>query len=297
MKPEPQRDFEMDPAMRLGAPTLRVRNLDESLEFYESYLGMRKVGGSQIDGRRSVELGVGDPPTESLLALVHNPDAREPPPNSAGLFHLAILVPDRKSLASTLLAVGNAGVGFEGFADHLVSESLYLRDPEGNAIEIYRDKPREGWPFDRNGQLLMDTLPLDVGSVLHELSRDDAKFARPFPRGARIGHLHLKVSDVESAVAFYHEVLGLKLMEKIYGAAFLSAGGYHHHIAVNAWQSMGGPRHEEGDAGLERFTILVPRSTFNVLSSRISSTTTASDRLQLRVADPDGNMIAIEALS
>jgi hypothetical protein len=135
-------------------------------------------------------LASSDTTMSPLLILEHDPNARNASPSSAGLYHFAILVPDRKSLASTYLALNLSGVHFDGFADHLVSESLYLRDPEGNGIEIYCDRPSGKWPRDSAGNIVMDTLPLDLQSLIEEMNHDTSGNLIAFPTGAKIGHIH-----------------------------------------------------------------------------------------------------------
>ena len=241
-----------------------------------------------------------------LLIIQHDPNAKNVSQNSAGLFHFAILVPDRKSLASTYLAVRNSGVCYDGFADHLVSESLYLRDPENNGIEIYRDRPSIEWPRDNEGHIVMDTIPLDMNSlVLEELDTEERKNTEVFPTGARIGHIHLRVTNLERSIKFYHEKLGLDitLNWSSMGAAFLSACGYHHHIGMNTWNSSGGDVHIHGEAGLEYFTIIVPdRSAFNAIKSNIHDPVSSEqqkkqrvDKNQFLVFEPDGIQIVIKS--
>ena len=205
--------------MKIGCPVLRVRNIDKVLAFYEKSLGLRVTRRYRIDddkGDLVYELDVKHKSSLSingpLLIIEHDPNAKNVSQTTAGLFHFAILVPDRKSLASTYLAVRNSGVRYDGFADHLVSESLYLRDPENNGIEIYRDRPSIEWPRDNEGHIMMDTLPLDLDSLVsEELNKEERENAEAFTSGARIGHIHLKVTNLERSIKFYHEKLGLDI--------------------------------------------------------------------------------------
>lgn len=270
----------------MGPVALRVRNLDSILSFYESDLGL----SVNRDGAKC-ELAPkqGSSSYQPLLRLIGDPEALTPAEYSAGLYHYAVVVPDRESLASTFLALGNRGVYFEGFSDHLVSESLYLRDPEGNGIEIYRDRPKEEESSD--GGIAMDTRPLDLDSMILDLSRNAPDLKAnpvPFPRGARIGHVHLKVTDIETSKKFYHEKLGMDItVDGLPGACFLSYGGYHHHVGINTWESRGGPPHKEDEAGLESFTLQDPdRDVIDEISSNGDEAT---------VLDPDAIKIILRS--
>ena len=313
--------------MRVGPPVLRVRNIDTAMAFYENSLGLqvnRRNPGVDDNGNPIYELGFKHNISSSsssfsshdpLLILKHDPNAKRRKSSlhsggaGAGLYHFAILVPDRKSLASTYLELKNSGIQYDGFADHLVSESLYLRDPEDNGIEIYRDRPANEWPRDTEGHIMMDTLPLDWNSLLAEMNNNNKKEeqrnnAKAFPTGARIGHIHLRVTNLERSIKFYHEKIGLDITVdwRSMGAAFLSAGGYHHHIGMNTWHSLNGEAHISGEAGLEYFTIIIPdRSFVNTLALRIqhSSTTTNSKQIDgnqlLLFSDPDGIQLLIRS--
>lgn len=288
--------------MRLGAPTLRVRDLDSAISFYQADLGLAvKTRGEGPDGLLAVELGFGHT-TEPILRLKYDPEARSPPHDFAGLYHYAVLLPRRADLASTFLSVGNSGVAYEGFADHSFSEALYLHDTERNGIELYADRPRAAWPdWDimrqggPEGSSAMNG-PLDFDSLLRELSPAERAKPTAFPNGASIGHIHLRVTDLERSLRFYHEMLGLDVkayMPEI-GAAFLSVGGYHHHLGLNTWQSRKGSRHVEAEAGLEEFSMTLPSgSALKALSSNLPQSTLERGRLSL--SDPDGIRIEIAA--
>jgi catechol 2,3-dioxygenase len=295
---------------KVGSPVLRVRDIDKIVMFYETKLGLQVKRRHQDDyGNALYELGFVhiDYPEDSLLQLHHDPNAKNASPHSAGLFHFAILVPNRESLASTYLALKNSGVYYDGFADHLVSESLYLRDPENNGIEIYRDRPARDWPRDSEGNIMMDTLPLNLQSIVSEMDRLESKNPVAFPIGARIGHMHLKVTNLERSIKFYHKILGFDITVdwRSMGAAFLSAGGYHHHVGMNTWHSMNGKVHSNDVLGLENFTITVPDiSSFNRIRSAIKSHHLSSEEKQkeqksygnqLMVSDPDGIQIVIRS--
>lgn len=295
---------------KVGSPVLRVRDIDKIVAFYETKLGLQVKRRHQDDyGNAVYELGFVhiDYPEDSLLQLHHDPNAKNASPHSAGLFHFAILVPNRESLASTYLALKNSGVYYDGFADHLVSESLYLRDPENNGIEIYRDRPARDWPRDSEGNIMMDTLPLNLQSIVAEMDRLESENPVAFPIGARIGHMHLKVTNLQRSIKFYHKILGFDITVdwRSMGAAFLSAGGYHHHVGMNTWHSMNGKVHSNDVLGLENFTITVPDiSSFNRIRSAIQSHHFSSEERQkeqksygnqLMVSDPDGIQIVIRS--
>lgn len=298
--------------MKVGSPVLKVRDIDRIVAFYETNLGLQVKRRLQDDYENALyELGFVhiDYPEASLLQLHHDPNAKNASPHSAGLFHFAILVPNRESLASTYLALKNSGVNYDGFADHLVSESLYLRDPENNGIEIYRDRLAKDWPRDSAGHIVMDTLPLDLNSLLSEMKEGETENPKAFPTGASIGHIHLRVTDLERSIKFYHEELKLDITVnwKSMGAAFLSAGGYHHHVGMNTWHSRNGEGHTSNVIGLENFTITIPDiSSLNGLRSAIKNhhyivyeqqpwNQKSDDENQFMVSDPDGIQIVIRS--
>ena len=296
--------------MTIGNPVLRIRDIDRILTFYEKTVGLqviKRYSAYDYDDNSDdliYEIGLKSVNSnQRLLTLHHDPNAKVASQHSAGLFHFAILVPDRKSLASTYLALRNSGVDYDGFADHLVSESLYLRDPENNGIEIYRDRPSKEWPRDGEGHIMMDTLPLDLDSLIDEIKNNNNNQEKinnieGFPTGARIGHIHLKVTNLERSMKFYHEKLGLDITSDwgSMGAAFLSAGGYHHHIGMNTWNSLNGESNIHGKTGLESFTITIPdKSTLNILGPIMQDSSKpkkqqqqTEERSQLLISDPDG---------
>ena len=208
---------------RIGALSLQVSDVERSVEFYEGLLGFDVLNRAAD----SVQLGVGSNVLIELRAGATAPLGGR----RLGLYHFAILLPDRPSLGRCVAHLARAGIRL-GASDHLVSEALYLSDPDGLGIEIYRDRPREEWTA-RNGELAMATEPLDFESVLAAGEGGDWN---GMPEGTTIGHVHLHVGNIEEAKRFYHEALGLDLTVWGYpGALFLSAGGYHHHLGTNTW--------------------------------------------------------------
>ena len=278
-----QSDFKMDPKMRMGPVTLRVRDLDSMLRFYNQDLGLERIN----ENDDMIALGPSKHP-ERLIILKSDPTAGKPPSGSAGLYHYAILLPTRATLGEAYLALGNMGVTFDGYADHVVSEALYLSDPEGNGIEIYADKPRTEWKLDIEGSPQMGTYPLDIDSLLREVKKP-SEVSRAIPPGARIGHVHLKVTDLKRSILFYHNQLGLDMMNYWGSAAFLSAGRYHHHIGINTWESQHGPNFTEGSVGLENFTIQLYDT--NVLT-QLYSNHNLSEKSRF-IHDPDGIKIQL----
>jgi catechol 2,3-dioxygenase len=236
----------------LGPVRLVVADLGGAAEFYERVVGLRR----QAHDGDLVQLGAGagGPP---LVELLHRADAPPRAQRSSGLFHLAVLVPTRAALAESLRRVAVGGWRLDGASDHLVSEALYLSDPEGNGIEIYRDRPREQWRT-QDGELAMATLPLD----LEQLVADLPPATEPdtgVPAATRIGHVHLQVADLAAAESFYVGALGFEPIVRSYpGALFVAAGGYHHHVGLNTWSSAGGPPAAAGVRGLAHFTVVLP---------------------------------------
>jgi catechol 2,3-dioxygenase len=292
-------------SMQVGPPTLRVRDIRKELLFYEGRLGLRVLrrfnDETDTGNLELIELGFKKYPSGDdrlpLLTLKHDPDARDAPQDSAGLFHFAILVPDRRSLASTFVALEKSSAPFDGFADHLVSESLYLHDPERNGIEIYRDRPQKEWQHDAKGHIVMDTLPLDLESIANELTDHERRSAVTFPSLARIGHMHLRVTDLQRSAAFYQEKLGFKLTAdwSAHGADFLAFGDYHHHLGINTWQSLDGKSHLDGESGLEQLALVSPdRSQLDVLATSLGESVLDRNQEEITLTDPDGIRIVIK---
>jgi len=233
-------------ATMLGPVTLRVADLERSARFYKKVIGLSLT--RQVEG--NLALGVGS--ETPLIHLKETPGARHVP-RSSGLYHFAVLLPTRADLGGALKRLIDADIRI-GQSDHLVSEALYLSDPDGNGIEIYRDRPRAEWTW-RNGMIEMAVDPLDLDGVLKEAAPGGYGGA---PVGTTIGHVHLQVSDVQKAVQFYHGIIGFDITASFQGAAFLSAGGYHHHLGLNSWNSRGAAPAPPDSAGLESFIIRVP---------------------------------------
>jgi catechol 2,3-dioxygenase len=278
----------IDPDTLIGPVALRVGDLDRMRSFYRDSIGLTEIAP---DDRRAV-MGAGRLP---IVELISAPDAPMRPRGTTGLFHLAVLMTDRAELARSIRRVAASGWRFSGASDHLVSEALYLDDPEGNGIEIYRDRPREDWRRSPRGELEMDTLPLDLESILEEISAEEDS-PGPAGEGTSIGHVHLNVAEIEEAGEFYAGVLGFDVMVRSYpGALFLSAGGYHHHLGLNTWGISSGPP-PEGSRGLAHYTIEVASDRerdrlHDALQAARSPVTETDSGLETR--DPSGNNIRI----
>jgi catechol 2,3-dioxygenase len=298
-----QQQYKIDPAMKIGHVSLTVSDLSQSLDFYESVLGFKAVGRPSSS---KALLSVGRNDSSYLVELLQvktgaNNDSVSPLESytrRAGLYHFAILLPERKFLADMLQNLNDMRdqVHFDGLADHLVSESIYIRDPDFNGVEIYSDRPRSQWRW-KDTQVEMATLPLNTTDLLKEATE---KGWKEMPNKATIGHVHLHVSDMSKAIKFYYEILGLQLTATIPSALFFAVGGYHHHIATNTWLGTGIAHASSESIGLNHFSIDLPSkeelatlvelfSRFNVAVIRGDS----SDR-SVFVRDMDGIKIQVE---
>lgn len=245
-------DTQKSNPVHVGALALAVADLELTADFYRSILGLNPLG----QGSGEVTLGAGDTP---LVRLIAQPGGRRYPA-APGLYHFAILLPDRPSLARILYQLAERGYPLQGASDHGVSEALYLADPEGNGIELYRDRPAAEWPRDGQGNLEMVTDALNLDRLILELKGKIEPW-KGIAAQTVMGHVHLQVSDVAAARAFYTTVIGLEHQQD-YGsqASFLSAGGYHHHVGINSWHSRGSaPRPADG-LGLRYFELVLPEA-------------------------------------
>jgi catechol 2,3-dioxygenase len=237
------------PQTTVGPVHLTVSDLGRSLHYYDEAIGLETL--ERDSGRAS--LGSAG---RELLVLVEDPGAK-PAPGNTGLFHFALLVPERAALARWLAHAARDRVGLAGLSDHRVSEAIYLRDPDYHGIEIYADRSRESW--DGDVAELMTTLPLDVDDLLAELDDPETEPFEGLADGTVMGHVHLQVSEIPGTIAFYRDLLGFDLTAQLGPqAAFLSAGGYHHHIGANTWQSAGAAPPPPGSAALRHATIVLP---------------------------------------
>jgi len=267
---------------QLGAVSLTVSDLQRATDFYLSSIGLQLL---ESDGREAV-LGV---PCRELVHLVEKRGAVRLAGRS-GLYHFALLLPSRQALGNALRNLIETKTRMIGAADHLVSEALYLDDSEGNGIEIYRDRPRSEWTYS-DGRLRMDTLPLDYEGIWTKGGGDSPD---KLPDGTTMGHMHLHVARIDEAVTFYRDVIGFDLM-MTYGpsAAFLSAGGYHHHIGVNTWAGVGAPPPPPDALGLRHFLVNLPQGALDDLNGRLQASGTPFEQREvgLVVRDPSQNTI------
>jgi catechol 2,3-dioxygenase len=240
---------EISATTTVGAVHLTVSDLARSVSYYRDVVGLRQL--ERADGQAS--LGAGE---RELLVLREEAGAR-PAFGYTGLYHFALLVPQRPQLAAWLAHAARDQVRLVGLSDHFVSEAIYLSDPDGHGIEIYWDRPREVW----EGQVAarMTTIALDVDDLLGELDDPASEAFEGLPAGTVMGHVHLKVAGISETVSFYRDVLGFGLMAKLgESAAFFGAGGYHHHLGANTWESAGASEPPAGAAALRHATILLP---------------------------------------
>lgn len=247
---------------KVDSVELAVADRGRSRVFYGDVIG--------LDESRRGDFGI--------VRLVEQIGAEPVDRSASGLYHLAILVPERRHLAEAVERINRAGWRIAGSADHGVSEAIYLSDPDGHGIEIYWDRPRDQWPM-QNGELKMVTEPLDFDSFMAEFQGDAGRM----PEGTTLGHVHLQVSDLEQSREFYMDRLGLDLMQRMFNAAFLSSGGYHHHVGLNTWHSRGrGPASED---------------FARLLSVRFAVSETDLEALGSEVVDPSGIRLQFAALA
>jgi catechol 2,3-dioxygenase len=267
---------------RVGRTALRVGDLEETTGFYRRVVGLEVL--SRADG--TATLGVDG---ASLLVLTEAGDAPERGRTEAGLYHNAFRVPSRAALGDALRRVRERW-RLDGASDHGVSEALYLTDPEGNGVEIYRDYPREAWPTAADGSVRLETAPLDLADLEAE-----AAGGAGAPPGTDVGHVHLEVTSLEAFEAFYVDALGLAVQATARGARFVAAGGYHHHVGANTWNGRSTPA---SGRGLAWFELIVPgaddlESVRTRLSDRDVGVTETGEGVE--VVDSDGIRVRLRA--
>lgn len=283
IKTTPSGAFDMEAApLTTASVHLIVRDLDRVAAFYQSVLGLTLI---DADSARAT-LGHGETP---LVELIAQPLAAARDPRNAGLFHTAFLLPDRADLGRWLAHAAANGTTLHGASDHLVSEAVYLADPEGNGIEIYADRNPDRWSWNGD-QVVMDTLPLDLDSLLRAANGTEWQ---GFPQGGRIGHVHLQVGDIPAAQAFYAGILGFDVASRLPSALFFGSGGYHHQLAGNIWNSRGAGQRPEGATGLDAVNLtVIDDATLTAIADRAGTAIqTTKGRPGLTLTDPWGTAL------
>ncbi len=248
-----------DAPVEIAHVALTVQDLDKVSDYYRHVIGLAPISS---DGEVS-RLGVGD---RTLVELLRDKAARPRNPRQPGLFHTAFLLPSHQALANWLGHIARTRTPIHGASDHLVSEAIYLADPEGNGIEVYADRPRDSWGRDANG-IAMATEPLDLNGLLSEAEAD----WRGVPDDTVVGHVHLQVGSLPEAEAFYAGVLGMELTTRYPGGNFFGSGGYHHHLATNIWNSRGARPLAAGETGLAEVVLRADQAERDAIATRAGS--------------------------
>ncbi len=265
--------------LHIGAVGLIARDLGLLAGYYQHLLGLTVLERTSTVARLGVN-GV------TLLEIEHRPEAKPDDARTAGLYHTAFLMPTRQDHARWILHIAKNRVPISGASDHGVSEAFYLDDPEGNGIEVYNDRPKEQWQI-QDGMVVMQTKQLDVEAIVREVEPNAPYTAAP--EGLRIGHIHLRVGNVEQAEQFYRGAVGLDLTRRRGGATFMSSGGYHHHVGANVWHSPGATMRDKDRAGLGWFTIeAADGATFDATVARLNAANVPVENIPggIETADP-----------
>lgn len=274
-------------AAGMGSVDLAITDADRALHFYREYVGLTPLPG---DGS---EIRMGAAGRE--LVVLH-PGAEQPVvPRTSGLYHLAILVPDRRELARVISRL--ARLHWDQYpTDHVMTKANYLWDPDGNGIEIYTESPEDGTlgfangtfvAYDKDGRERSGRDPIDLRELFSHLLPDD-RLDEPMPSGTKMGHVHLHVADVEDALRFYHDLVGFDVIGHVPGVGFVSAGGYHHHLGLNTWAGRGARPAPAGSAGLRRFTVELPaQSDLQAVVGRL-------EQGEVQIAEEDGGFVAMD---
>ncbi|HYS97301.1 MAG TPA: VOC family protein [Candidatus Dormibacteraeota bacterium] len=271
----------------MGAVELAVTDADRAHRFYRDYVGLTPLAS---DGP---ELRFGAAGRE--IVVLHPGAERPVVPRTSGLYHLAIVVPDRRELARVIGRL--AGLRWEQYpTDHVMTKANYLWDPDGNGIEIYTESPEDGTmgfangtfaAYDKDGRPRSGRDPIDLDELFSHLREDD-RLDQPLPPGTKMGHVHLHVADVDDALRFYHDLVGFDVMGHVPGTGFVSAGGYHHHLGLNEWAGRGARPAPPGSAGLRRFTVELPTQ------SDLDGVTSRLEHGKVRVAEEGDGYAAVD---
>jgi catechol 2,3-dioxygenase len=274
----------LDP-LRPGLPTLIVRDIEKVARYYETVIGLVRIGSE----KDAVQLGAGG----NVLLSLRKRGVDLEPTSFAGLFHTAFLLPTRPDLGRWLHRAIRSNVTFDGASDHKVSEALYLTDPEGNGIEVYADKPRDSWIWN-DTRVAMATDPLDVQGLVAAGGEHVPETAQ-MPDTTTVGHIHLRVGGLPEAEAFYRDVVGLDVTTHYPGATFYASGGYHHHIATNIWRSRNAPKRSGSTTGLASFEMLASdQATFDTAAERLIANGAKRRGDLVEAADPWGNVVLLK---
>ena len=271
----------------MGPVEIAVTDAERAKKFYEHYVGLTPMASE------GPEIRMGAHGRE--LVVLH-PGADQPVmPRTSGLYHLAILVPDRRELARVIARL--ARLRWEQYpTDHVMTKANYLSDPDGNGIEIYTESPEDGTmgfgngtfvAYDKDGNPRSGRDPIDLDELFSHLHEDD-RLDTPMPEATKMGHVHLHVADVEDALRFYHDLVGFDVMGHVPGVGFVSAGGYHHHLGLNTWAGRGAKPAPPGYAGLRRYTVELP--TQRDLDDVISRL----EHGDVRLTEEDGGLAAVD---
>ncbi|MCM3664009.1 VOC family protein [Mesobacillus subterraneus] len=281
-------NFHQPPVTFVGQVNLKVQNFERALAFYKEVIGFKVYEQTE----RSAKL-TADGKTV-LLSIEQPEDVIPKQARTAGLYHFALLLPQRSDLANIVRHFLKLGYPLQGASDHLVSEALYLADPDGNGIEIYTDRPASKWDWNDN-EVVMATQALDAENLLAE-GKDESW--NGLPAGTIMGHIHLHVSELANTEEFYTKGLGFEVVCR-YGsqALFISSGKYHHHIGLNTWNGIGAPKPPVNSAGLESFTLVLPNEESVIATiarlKEIGASVT-EEEYGVYTVDPSGNRINLE---
>ncbi|RDI45758.1 VOC family protein [Falsibacillus pallidus] len=283
-----KQSFHESPNIYPGEIELSVENIDQSTRFYQEIIGLKIL---QQTEKTAVLTADGQKP---LVRLVQPEEIAKRNPSSAGLFHFALLIPDRKSLADVLRHFALAGYPLQGGSDHLVSEAIYLADPDGNGIEIYSDRHPDDWKWE-NGKVSMDTIQLNVNDLMAKWDGDEWT---GLPEDTIMGHIHLQVSDLNQSEQFYTGLLGFDVVNR-YGsqALFISTGKYHHHIGLNTWNSKGAGPQPENKTGLNWYSLIYPsEQERNAAAAKLAAAgySIKENHHEVLVKDPSGITISLK---
>lgn len=276
--------FHTDETKYINHIHLKVANLERSLHFYQKILGFHIIEEQPY----LAKLAAGG--INHILTIEQLKNAKRLDPRKTGLFHIAFLLPKRENLAQVLRHFMYTGYPVQGASDHLVSEALYIADPDGNGVEIYIDRDPTGWKWN-NEEVEMSTLPLDANALMKEVAEDGW---HGMPVGTIIGHIHLQVANLAEIENFYTKGFGFKIVSHFgQQALFLSSASYHHHIGLNTWNSLGGSVPTDEEVGLKSYTISVPANERMDIVERLQNLDVHVDLdgEQYLVVDPSGNRI------